>query len=399
VIESEDPRRTIIVLVEPPLPFGKAAARWYYVLVKGLVERENRVTTFATTRDPEDAAAVMDLFAPSQYDLRLYPHPERRGWLVNKLESTRRPYSYMFAPELKKDLNRELEAGFDVLHLEQLWSGWLGWNYAPKALLALHYLFRIDLAAAPPKTLSERLRRIATERAERRILTHYPYIATLTPRLTQSVQNLAPDSSVATVPLGLDASLYQFDAEPKVNGATLGLIGSFDWEPTFSAAVRLLERLWPEIKRRVPAAKLSIVGRHARKSLRAYLNEPDVTILENVPDIVPHFKALDILLYAPGEGSGVKVKILEAFAFGVPVVTNQHGIEGLPVEDGVHAAVAEGDLDLVTRASELLLDADRRKRYRIAARRLLEECTDPESILDKLEAVHSAIALRKEIGT
>ncbi len=399
MIESVHPRRTILVMVEPPLPFGNASARWYYVLLKGLVARDQNVTAFATTRDPEDVKAAKDLFPPSQYDLRLFPHPERRGGLLNKLESTHRPYSYMFSRELRQDLDAELALGFDVLHLESLWSGWLGWKHAPKALLALHYLFRIDLAAVPPKTFAERLRRIATERAEKRILTHYPNLTTLTPRLTQCVQKLAPGSRVTTVPLGLDASLYHFDAEPSGDGATLGLIGSFEWEPTHSAAVRLLERLWPEIKRRVPAAKLSIVGRNARASLSDYLNVPDVTVLENVPDITPHFKALDVLLYAPGEGSGVKVKILEAFAFGVPVVTNRHGIEGLPVEDRVHAAVAESDLDLISRASELLLDGDRRKRQRIAARTLLEECTDPEKILDTLEGLHAEIAQRNEIGT
>ena len=42
----------------------------------------------------------------------------------------RRPYSYMFGPELRRDLAAELARGFDVLHLEQLWSGWLGLGHA-----------------------------------------------------------------------------------------------------------------------------------------------------------------------------------------------------------------------------------------------------------------------------
>src|SRR4051812_11282598 len=72
--------RIILVLNEPPLPFGGAAARWYYVLLKGLVERGHRVTAFATYAHPVEADDARQLFPSGTYDLRLYPHPIRRGW-------------------------------------------------------------------------------------------------------------------------------------------------------------------------------------------------------------------------------------------------------------------------------------------------------------------------------
>ena len=48
------PRRIVMAMIEPPLPFGSAAARWYYVLLKGLVERGHRVTAFAACSKPEE---------------------------------------------------------------------------------------------------------------------------------------------------------------------------------------------------------------------------------------------------------------------------------------------------------------------------------------------------------
>ena len=62
-----------------------------------------------------------------------------------------------------------------------------------------------------------------------------------------------------------------------------------------------------------------------------------VEIRSDVPDAQPFFRELDVLVYAPAVGSGMKVKVIEAMALGTPVVTNSQGIEGLPATDGVEA--------------------------------------------------------------
>src|SRR5207247_586625 len=84
-----------------------------------------------------------DLAAPD-YDLHLFPFPDRGGWR-GKAETLLRPYSYMFGPDLRQALGAALAQGFDVLHLEQLWSGWLGLEHVDRALVNVHYLSAIDL--------------------------------------------------------------------------------------------------------------------------------------------------------------------------------------------------------------------------------------------------------------
>src|SRR5438552_12716748 len=123
--------------------------------------------------------------------------------------------------------------------------------------------------------MTERLRRRAIFRAERAWLCRYPTITTLTPRLTERVRRIAPRAAVHTVPLGMDLSLYPFEpARPSRAAPVVGLIGSFHWQPTCSAGERLLTRLWPEIHRRVPEARLQIVGRRARAALAEYAPGP-----------------------------------------------------------------------------------------------------------------------------
>jgi hypothetical protein len=145
------PLRIVVAMLEPPLPFGNAAARWYYVLLRQLAERGHRVTSFAACSKPEEIAKAAALFPAPQYDLRLYAHPVRRG-LRAKWESYRRPYSYMFSPEFKLDLANELACGYDVLHLEQLWSGWVGLQHSARALVNVHHLQWIDLEEASRTT-------------------------------------------------------------------------------------------------------------------------------------------------------------------------------------------------------------------------------------------------------
>lgn len=385
------PLRIVLVMIEPPLPFGNAAGRGYYVLLKGLVERGHRVTAFAACSKPEELAQARELFPAPAYDVRLYPFPVRRGWPA-KWQTALRPFSYMFGPELRADLKAVLAAGADVIHLEQLWSGWLALDHADRTVVSVHYLAAIDLGEPRPTNLRDAMERSRIIRSERRMIRRFRYFRTLTPRLDEPIQRMNPAAVTRAVPSGLDPSLYPYIPDDRRTvGRTVTLIGSMGWAPSHSAAVRLLERLWPEIKRRVPDARLQIVGWSARKKLAAYLGLPDVALDENVPDIVPYFERASVLLYAPGRGSGMKVKIQEAMAFGVPVVTTDEGVEGLPARDGVHAGIAEDDVGLVDRTVELLLDPARQNRQRRAARELLEAHCGPVPVLDGIEAVYLSV--------
>ena len=390
------PLRVVLVMVEPPLPFGNAAGRWYYVLLKGLVERGHRVTAYAACTHRHDAEAAHALFPAPGYDLRTFP-VGTGGGLRSKFRTIRRPYSYLFNADFRRDLQATLTTGFDVLHLEHVWSGWLGLDHQAKSVLQVHYLARIDL---PGTRAMDPIRLAMTLRTEAKLIRSYPNIITLTPRLSAEVATINPSARVDTVPLGIDSALYPFDnAPPPFRRPTVGLIGSFNWQPSLVAAERLLTRLWPPIARQVPGARLQVVGRKAKAALSKYADVPGLEIFEDVPDPFPYFRSTDVLLYAPTRGSGMKVKVLEAFAIGTPVVTNGEGIEGLPAEDGIHAGIADDDAGLIARTVALLRDADRRQAHRVEARALVEAHCGPGPTVDAVEAVHARIAAGTAINS
>ncbi len=378
-------RRIALVLSSPPLPFSDAAGRWYHVLLRGLVDRGHDVETFVPCATAMQAESVREAFDASQYAISCFPYWGRRG-LRARWESFRRPSSYLYHDDLRAKLDRVMTDPSAILHLEHNWAGWIGTAYKDRAVLSMLSLYTVDLEGTS-------LAAVSTHWAERRLLRRYRFITTVTPELGERVQRLVPSATVRAVPLTFDTSLYQFAATQQTREyPVVGLIGSFHWAPSFLAARRLLDTLWPAIKQRVPDARLLLVGRDAKSILEADVGRPDVEILENVPDITPYFYAMDVMLYAPERGTGMKIKVIEAFALGTPVVTNESGAEGIPIVDGTHAGLANDNQGLVDRTVSLLGDPDRREQQRIAARQLIETQNRPGESLDRLEEMYALCA-------
>ena len=390
------PLRVIVVMIEPPLPFGTAAARWYYVLLRGLVERGHRVTAFAVCSNAADVEKAAAMFPAPQYDLRCHPIENRNG-VAAKLETIRRPHSHLFRDGIRRELSDVLHCGYDVLHLETLWSGWTALDVDPaKVLVNLHYLYAIDDANSSFVDIRTGLQRALRKRAEQNLLRRFGTIAAITPRLESAARNMtAGRVPVYGFPFAIDSTLYRFvPAAERPSRPIVSLIGSMNWRPSHSAAVRLLTRLWPGIKRQLPDAKLQVVGWRARSALREYVDLPDVEIIEDVPDIAPYFKDSSVLVHAADDASGIKVKIVEAMAFGVPVVTNTEGIEGLPVRDGVHLIVSDDDRAIIERTVALLRNVPDQERMRRAARELIETQCSPSRALDAVESCYQDIIAR-----
>jgi glycosyltransferase involved in cell wall biosynthesis len=391
------PLRVVVVMIEPPLPFGSAAARWYYVLLRGLVERGHRVTAFAVCSNPSDIAAAAAMFPAPQYDLRCHPIENRSG-VAAKLETIRRPHSHLFRDGFRRELAAVLGDGFDLLHLEMLWSGWTALEVDPaRVLVNLHYLYAIDDADSSFVDFRTGLQRALRKRAERNLLQRFGQIAAITPRLENAAREITGARlPVCWFPFAIDPTLYRFVlASERPPRPTVSLIGSMNWRPSHAAAVRLIAKLWPGIKHQVPDARLRIVGWRARSMLPEYLDLPDVEIVENVADIRPYFSDSSVMVHAADHASGIKVKIVEAMAFGVPVVTNAEGIEGLTVRDGVHLIVSEGDREIIERTAALLRDQPEQERMRLAARQWIDAQCSPPRALDAVEhCYHEMIARR-----
>ncbi len=365
--------RAILVLPAAPLPFGDTAARWSHLLAGELLRRGHDLSCLTVSDEPpakiveahERLRAAGGRLRFQAFPLRAPVHPLRR-----KLRNAWRPFSeVVHAPGFRDALRAELARGYDVLHLEQLWTGWAGLG-VPRTLLNVHHLEIIDLEGTRGGTLRERKARVQMARATARLLRATPTMRLFTTRLLDRVRTFNDRARCFVVPFALDLELYPM--QPPVDEPVVGLLGSMHWPPSRSAAERLLTRIWPLVKARAPRARLLVAGWNARRYLARFATMPDVAIEENLASPADFFSRVSVLAYAPGRGSGMKIKVMEAMAYGVPVVTTSEGVEGMEVATGEHALVAEDDATIAAHVCALLDDRAARLQMRSAARALLE---------------------------
>lgn len=382
-------RSILLVLIEPPLPFANAASRWFHVLLKGLDQRGHTVDVMIVSGVDSDIQKTQKVFA-GRKNFFIFPFGKKRR-LIDKIKTLLFPHRSIFTKDFYSKLAELDPNKYDIIHIEQTWAGWMGFPYAHKTLMNVHFLQSIDLQFAKPKTFKEWLLYKSWFYAEKMILRKYPFVRACSPRLAEAIRPLGDKKILAAVPFSLDLNLYPFipTAKRQTKRPLITLIGSMTWYPSISAAERLLQNLWPKILAQVPDAQLRIVGWSAREALKDYLNLPHVEILENVPDIQPYFEDASVMVYAPARGSGMKMKVLESLAFGIPVVTTSEGAEGIPaVVDMVHMGLCEDDAGLIERTVRILKSPSLQEQLRTQGRELLATQCGEETTVTQIEKIY-----------
>lgn len=147
---------------------------------------------------------------------------------------------------------------------------------------------------------------------------------------------------VTIVPNGVDVAAYaHLPVGRTPDPPVLIFIGALSWVPNAAACDHLARIVVPEVRRSHPRAVLKLVGRDPGPVVRALAELPGVEVHANVPDVRVYLAEASVLAVALDSGGGTRLKILEAFAAGLPVVSTPVGCEGIDARHGEHLWVAE----------------------------------------------------------
>ncbi len=135
----------------------------------------------------------------------------------------------------------------------------------------------------------------------------------------------------------------------------LVMVGRFTYEPNLAGAVWFLQSVFPLLKRQLPHATIRFVGRFDDRLSSASMGE-GVTVVGEVENIETELRAARGVVVPLLSGSGTRVKILEAFAYGLPLVTTTIGCEGIEVTPGVHALVCDDPIEFAAACQRILVD-------------------------------------------
>lgn len=174
------------------------------------------------------------------------------------------------------------------------------------------------------------------------------------------------------VPTGVDTAYFTPPTSPVAPGADLVFLGSMDWQPNVDGMLFFAEQVWPRIKAELPDCRLDIVGRTPPRSIVA-LGEQDssIRITGTVPDVRPYLWGSKVSIVPLRIGGGTRIKIYEAMAACLPVVSTTIGAEGLPLHSGETILLADSPEQFAQDCIQLIRNAELRHRIARAGRDLV----------------------------
>jgi len=161
-------------------------------------------------------------------------------------------------------------------------------------------------------------------------------------------------------------------------GPRLCYVGNLRWGPNVRGLDWFCQEVWPRVRARLPDAALEIAGtRLATDETGAPIvprqwQAPGITTLGFIPDLGPLYERSAAMVAPSFDGTGVRLKLLEAFRNGVPVVTTPDGAAGLAVQSGREAFVEADPAEFGDRVVRLATSAAEQARLREAAYAFLE---------------------------
>lgn len=348
------------------------------------------------------AAAVVDFVAlgpvPSAHDeaFRLQGVGAQRGRFAALAASVRMPYMQAKLPQAP--LAASVRGGaWTSVQAESPFMGPAALTLGRPVVLDAH-----NVETELPRTLAEAdtrapaaLRRARWRWETRKTQTHEQAMVRAAAAVAATSQSEAEvferwgAREVVVVPNGIDTTaIGHADPAP---GALLAYVGTFGYLPNVVAASELLDEVLPRVRARLPEAGAVLIGRDPGPHLLSRRG-PGIEVTGTVPDVLPHLRRARVVVVPLRAGGGTRLKVLEAMAAGVPVVSTRFGVSGLEVRDGEHVLLGETPAELADAAVRVCTDDALARSLSDAGRRLACSRYDWSIVARPLVEVHARLA-------
>jgi glycosyltransferase involved in cell wall biosynthesis len=203
---------------------------------------------------------------------------------------------------------------------------------------------------------------------------------------------LAPDITVHVLPNCIDTAAYQTKRGAVAPAFDLLFTGKMDFRPNVDAAIWFWQEVWPRIIHLRPDLRWGIVGKSPHRRLGFLQSDPRITVVGEVPDMIPYLQAARVGIIPLRMGGGTRFKLLEAMASGLPIVSTTVGAEGVPVRSEQDLLLADNPADFAAAVVRLLDNSALADRLVAAARELVQSRFDWRTVVPGLERVYAAEA-------
>lgn len=206
---------------------------------------------------------------------------------------------------------------------------------------------------------------------------------------------ISPNTKTLILPNGADIEHYTSEVDAPT-AMTVVLTGAMNALRNVDAAVVFARQIFPQLKTRFPALRFQIVGHSPAKEVLDLRNIAGVEVTGEVADVRPFLQAAAVVVAPYWSGSGVKHKVPMAMAMAKAIVLTPNAAQGIDIEDGTHALLADSPHEFATAVERLLADSALGRRLGKNARQLVTMNYSWKSLASTLDSwLQELVAARK----
>jgi len=310
-------------------------------------------------------------------------------------ENLPRSISFFYTPEMINKLESVLaEVRPDLVQIDFLvMSQYVNHVGNVPAVYTEHDMSNVNFEQSfHDRDLPEKMRFIEWNklvRYEREILTKYASVVVLTGRDQQLLHEFAPGLKSIVIPTGVDTAFFTPIHSANRN-ATILYVGHYRHYPNYDAVRHFVKDILPRITREIHNARFLIVGSGMRKDLME-LSSDNVAVIGEVEDVRKYFFESRVFVAPVRLGGGIKGKVLEAMAMGIPVVASREASTGIRCVPGRDVLVADTDAEFAAHVIALMQDSDLYSMVAKNARLVVEDVYDWRKIAARQSAYYDSL--------
>ncbi len=212
------------------------------------------------------------------------------------------------------------------------------------------------------------------------------------------MQKLVPGLDVDVIPNGVDTKYYKEKKVEKLAPPRVMYgVTNYEWLQNLEAADLLINEVWPKIHSKLAGVKLWIVGRMIPDRIKKLAEErDDIEVTENIPDPRDAYLGATVMVAPIRGGGGTRLKVLEAMAAGLPIVSTSTGTSGLGIENGKEAIVNDSMGGLAEDTVRLLKNPSMLSKIGKAGQKFVEERYDWKAIVRLHDDIYKKAIQRNE---
>ena len=343
------PLRILWTMPYLPWPITSGGKSRQFHLLRRMAERGHRITLLVQSKTvlDEEARARLEPLVERLIVLprRALKHP------ITLWHVALAPWPLLtsvngHAPVLSARFNELLsEGGWDVVQIEHSYGFQpfeLALGHHRQHFVLCEHNVESQLGAATYTKWPLWLRPLArydqwrARRWERRVLSQASAVAAVTEADARVMERLSGGQPVGVVANGVDTRAFS-QVEPAVGSDKVLFVGNYEYAPNVDAIEWALTEVFPRLWRQRPGARFIVCGHAMPEAWRHRFTDARIEWRGYVPDLAEVQAEAAAFLAPLRFGGGSKLKVLEALAAGLPLVSTLEGVSGLDVVDGVHA--------------------------------------------------------------